>query len=428
MAYFDFYAGEIPDQQIEELDSIMAVYEKAGVRPFDAALQAVRDMLVRAQNNKVEIERLVLEAAKGAGKKFMGGKLVLQHGRAMDTGGMELHYLRHITYNSVGDIESETYSDDYGFGIAAKTLPELKKKMAKHGRIEEAAAEPKTIKGWLSVIQKAPHNKKDHRFYDFLDSGGDEKKLLQGMVLSLPAGGYKLHSHKYGTNITDVIHKIYGTMASNLMAEPLLLGLSITNPLKVQASFTHDMDKITIFESALSDSIDAAAHQAATSPKNDLPEPTPAQQAAGNYALGSIRLYGLDIAIENPKGSARRGIDPNGKPWKTILPAHYGYIKRTEGADGDHVDVYIGEHPESERVFVVDQQDLFRGGFDEHKIVLACKDQEDARNVYCGGFSDGKGADRIGAITEISLDAFKKWLKTGKTQKPMSAVLEIIKT
>jgi len=138
MAYFDFYAGEIPDQQIEELDSIMAVYEKAGVRPFDAALQAVRDMLVRAQNNKVEIERLILEAAKGTGKKFMGGKLVLQHSRTMDAGGMELHYLRHITYNSVGGIESETYSDDYGFGITAKTLPELKKKMSKHGKVVES--------------------------------------------------------------------------------------------------------------------------------------------------------------------------------------------------------------------------------------------------------------------------------------------------
>lgn len=190
----------------------------------------------------------------------------------------------------------------------------------------------------------------------------------------------------------------------------------------VAGVFKKSMGIVT--ESATAKEIHNAAHEAATSHKNDLPQPTQAQIEANNYKKGHISLYGLGITIENPKGSARRGIDPNGKPWETILPAHYGYVKRTEGADGDHVDVYIGEHPESERVFVVDQQDLFKGGFDEHKVVLACQDSEDARNVYCGGFSDGKGADRIGAITEISLDVFKEWLKTEKTLKPMSAVLE----
>ncbi len=42
--------------------------------------------------------------------------------------------------------------------------------------------------------------------------------------------------------------------------------------------------------------------------------PTPAQQAAGNYKKAHIKVQGLDIAIENPTGTERTGVDPDGKP------------------------------------------------------------------------------------------------------------------
>ncbi|MGH2343544.1 hypothetical protein ACRC7T_18960, partial [Segnochrobactraceae bacterium EtOH-i3] len=44
---------------------------------------------------------------------------------------------------------------------------------------------------------------------------------------------------------------------------------------------------------------DAAAHEAATSPRNDRPEPTQAQKEAGNYRLGHLKIGGLDISVEN---------------------------------------------------------------------------------------------------------------------------------
>lgn len=65
--------------------------------------------------------------------------------------------------------------------------------------------------------------------------------------------------------------------------------------------------------------IDTAAHAAATSPHNDLPEPTLAQQKAGNYRLGHDRIAGMDVSIENPQGSVRRGVDADGKPWETQM-------------------------------------------------------------------------------------------------------------
>ncbi len=78
------------------------------------------------------------------------------------------------------------------------------------------------------------------------------------------------------------------------------------------------------------------------------PEPTEAQKEAGNYKKGHLTLQGLDIALENPKGSTRSGTDQDGKAWQSTMAHDYGYIKRTLGADGDHVDVFIGDQPDSE--------------------------------------------------------------------------------
>ena len=65
----------------------------------------------------------------------------------------------------------------------------------------------------------------------------------------------------------------------------------------------------------------------------------------------------MEIAIENPKGSVRRGKDASGKEWSIEMPHHYGYIKKTESeADGDHVDCFLGPHPDSHLVVVIDQQ------------------------------------------------------------------------
>jgi hypothetical protein len=88
--------------------------------------------------------------------------------------------------------------------------------------------------------------------------------------------------------------------------------------------------------------LDAQAHEAAPSPLNDRPEPTDAQKEAGNYKKGHVKFAGLDISIENPQGSERRGKRPDGTEWAHEMSNHYGYIKRTTGADDEQVDVYVG--------------------------------------------------------------------------------------
>ena len=151
---------------------------------------------------------------------------------------------------------------------------------------------------------------------------------------------------------------------------------------------------------------------------DQLPEPTQAQIHSGNYKKHHLRLHGLDVSIENPQGSTRKGTGPDGTPWESVLPAHYGYVKRTEGADGDHVDVYIGPYEDSELVFVVDQARLEDGGFDEHKCIFGALSTTQAKEIYLAGFSDGKGAQRMKALTPMHVSHFKQWLAEGDTKQP----------
>lgn len=145
--------------------------------------------------------------------------------------------------------------------------------------------------------------------------------------------------------------------------------------------------------------------------------PTGPQKEAGNYRKGHVKVHGLDISIENPRGSWRGG-GHGDKKWRSQLPHHYGYIRKTEGGDGDHVDVYLGPHLKSPHVFVVDQHHLTgEKHFDEHKCFIGFGSKTQAREAYHRAFSDGRGKDRIGHIETMSVDEFKGWLQDGDTTK-----------
>ena len=76
------------------------------------------------------------------------------------------------------------------------------------------------------------------------------------------------------------------------------------------------------------------------------------QKKAGNYRKGHIKIHGLDISIENPRGSVRSGTTKEGKPWQTAMAHHYGYILGTKGKrQEDHIDTFIGPNPASDQVF-----------------------------------------------------------------------------
>lgn len=162
--------------------------------------------------------------------------------------------------------------------------------------------------------------------------------------------------------------------------------------------------------------VDQQAHEAATSPHNDSPAPTPAQLEAGNYKKGHVSVQGIDITVENPRGSVRTGKRPDGSTWDHTMSDHYGYIKRTTGADAEHIDVYVGDHHDSDKVFVVDQVNA-AGEFDEHKVMLGFKSKAEATAAYSSNFDKGW---KVGPVTELSVDDFKSWLEQGETSKPLA--------
>lgn len=167
--------------------------------------------------------------------------------------------------------------------------------------------------------------------------------------------------------------------------------------------------------------IDEAAHAAATSPQNDLQEPTPAQRDAGNYQKGHHRIGGLDVSIENPQGSVRRSKPDAPVQWETEMQHHYGYIRGTVGQDGDHIDTFIKPGTPDDfagNVFVVDQVDPKTGKSDEHKVMLGFDTEAEARAAYLSNYE--KGWKGLGAITASPMADFKTWLK-GDTSKPFAA-------
>ncbi|PWI35372.1 hypothetical protein DI392_00655 [Vibrio albus] len=146
--------------------------------------------------------------------------------------------------------------------------------------------------------------------------------------------------------------------------------------------------------------------------------PTPAQAEAGNYRKGTVDIQGMKVALENPAGSQRSGTDEDGNKWSVDMKHHYGYVKGTNGADGDQVDVFIGPNPDSEKVFIVDQVNPKTGEFDEHKAMIGFSNQDEAAEAYNSNYS--KGWKGLGNISETTTSEFREWLKTDKTTQPFS--------
>lgn len=161
--------------------------------------------------------------------------------------------------------------------------------------------------------------------------------------------------------------------------------------------------------------VDQGAHEAATSPQNDLAEPTDAQKKAGNYKVGPAKVGSLELSIENPEGSTRSGTDANGKAWSIKMKSHYGYIKGTKGYDKDHLDINLKpgtpeDLPADAPVYVVDQN-KGNGHFDEHKPMVGYGSEAEARKAYLSNYAKG-WEKNIRGITEMPFGEFETWAKS----------------
>lgn len=170
-------------------------------------------------------------------------------------------------------------------------------------------------------------------------------------------------------------------------------------------------------EQTLQASIKAAASEVNT-------EPTPAQAEAGNYKKGHITIGEFDITIENPAGSVRKGVDADGKEWQTTMANTYGYIKGTEGVDGDHIDVFLHsdmDQWDGRKAFVVDQTNT-DGSFDEHKVMLGFNDKDEAMSAYLANYDADWAQTHPGLrISETNIEEFNKWVESShRKTKPFA--------
>lgn len=133
------------------------------------------------------------------------------------------------------------------------------------------------------------------------------------------------------------------------------------------------------------------------------------QLATVTYDRALREVHGLDVVVETARGAQRTGYG-----WAVSMPSDYGYLLGTSSAEGprEQMDAFVGEHPESELVFVVDQVDPDTKLFDEHKVFLGFQSRDDALDCYREAFSDGRGAERIGSVRSLDVAALKSWLAT----------------
>lgn len=146
--------------------------------------------------------------------------------------------------------------------------------------------------------------------------------------------------------------------------------------------------------------------------------PTEAQKEAGNYKKGHVKVDGFDITIENPKGSVRSGKDADGKEWSVTMNNDYGYIRGTEGVDGDHIDVFLSDNPEQGNVYVIDQVNQKTGEYDESKVMYGFNSLEEAKDAYLANFEEGW---KVGVVSGVSKEEFRKWIESSvRKTKPFS--------
>lgn len=146
-------------------------------------------------------------------------------------------------------------------------------------------------------------------------------------------------------------------------------------------------------------------------------KPTPAQAEAGNYKKPRMKWNGLDIAIENPAGTVREGVDETGKPWRTVFEYAYGEISRTEGVDGDPVDVYMGPDENAPEVYIVRQMKRKKWDtYDEDKCFLGFPSMDAAKQAYLNHYDDPRF---FGGIVAMPVDEFIEKVKATREKPAM---------
>lgn len=202
--------------------------------------------------------------------------------------------------------------------------------------------------------------------------------------------------------------------------QPALLGI---NSSELGASSESKDSDISLKSNELGEKIAAAEAEVDVNP-------TDKQKEAGNYKKGHVQVGVFDITIEQPKGSVRSGVDANGNKWETTMQNTYGYIRGTEGVDGDHIDVFLSDDIDGwngRRMFVVDQYNE-DGSFDEHKVMLGFNETDDAEAAYFANYDNDWAKKHKTVVTGVNLEDFEKWIDSSHRKTKAFAEYKSVKS
>lgn len=101
-----------------------------------------------------------------------------------------------------------------------------------------------------------------------------------------------------------------------------------------------------------------------------------------------MKFQGLDIAVENDIGSIRSGFDFDGKEWHVSMTHPYGYIERSLGVDGDHVDCFVGLNEFAPDAYVIHALRKDTAEYDEDKVMLGFDNPDEAKRAFLENYSD----------------------------------------
>lgn len=328
---------------------------------------------------------------KDEAKRFSDKREAFKFMKSLSDAGKLTHSIFNSAPLQVVDDDSDVLSDKAKREVLQKVEEEIVE------RLKEKGIDASDMISDSDEIEEGVEDEEVEEIKDGLGSVVNAMRLSKGDEVELPDGTkgivVKKLLTKFIVKLPDGTHKI------------------IKYPKRMH-SISDDGSAIEM--------VNKAIEEAEKETETDL---TPEQKESGNYKKGHVKIQDFDIAIENPKGSVRSGVDKDGKEWSQEMHNTYGYFEGTKGKDSDDVDCFIGPNPLSEDIFVIDQLDK-DGNFDEHKVMFGFDSSEEAREAYLSNYEEGWTG--LGDITKVNVEDFRRWVqKDDVRSKPFTEYLKV---
>jgi hypothetical protein len=130
-----------------------------------------------------------------------------------------------------------------------------------------------------------------------------------------------------------------------------------------------------------------------------------------------MAFAGMEISVETDVGQQRHWHDPHsGESGSTTMLYPYGFIRRTDGEDGEEIDVYVGPDQAAPYAHVVHQMKKPEfSEYDEDKVMLGFGSAEAARAAYLAHYNDPRF---FGDMTVMPVPHFRRVFVEGGKVAP----------